>query len=155
MIALLWALAASAQPLDLNLATEAELALVPGLGPVRAEAIVAWRAAHGPFTSVEGLVVVPGVSEVSLRIAHGALSASAILPPSPWTFDPNTAQEGELLALPGIGPRQATAILRSRDALGRFERCEELERVAELGRAAMLALLPLCALRVDQGAEQL
>lgn len=48
-------------PVDLNLAGPEELARLPGLGPSRAGAIVAWRARHGPFRAVEDLVRVPGI----------------------------------------------------------------------------------------------
>lgn len=45
---------------DINVATVADLLLIPGIGPILATAIVAERAS-GPFTSVEDLTRVPGV----------------------------------------------------------------------------------------------
>ncbi|HEU4698307.1 MAG TPA: helix-hairpin-helix domain-containing protein [Gemmatimonadales bacterium] len=48
-------------PIDLNAASADELDGVPGLGPARARNLVAWRAAHGPFGSVEALAAVPGI----------------------------------------------------------------------------------------------
>lgn len=48
---------------DLNTATEEELILLPGIGPVRAEAILAYREEHGPFQSVEELLCVNGIGE--------------------------------------------------------------------------------------------
>lgn len=47
-------------PLDLNVATAEALAALPGVGPTRAEAIVADRAANGIFRSVDELDRVPG-----------------------------------------------------------------------------------------------
>lgn len=55
------AAAAPGAPLDLNGAGEAELDRLPGIGPVLAGRIVAHRAAHGPFRSVEDLLAVPGI----------------------------------------------------------------------------------------------
>lgn len=46
--------------LDLNIATASEFERLPGIGPVKAAAIVQWREVHGPYTSVEDLDRVPG-----------------------------------------------------------------------------------------------
>lgn len=48
-------------PVDLNTATEEQLDALPGIGPVMAKAIVAWRAANGRFTSVDQLGEVDGI----------------------------------------------------------------------------------------------
>lgn len=47
--------------LDLNTADLPALDGLPGIGPVLAERIVAWRAEHGRFTSVDELAEVPGI----------------------------------------------------------------------------------------------
>lgn len=48
---------------DLNRATAAELEALPGIGPVLAGRIVAWRESHGPFVEVGQLREVPGIGE--------------------------------------------------------------------------------------------
>lgn len=48
---------------ELNRATQAELEALPGIGPVLAERIVAWRSANGPFISVEQIMDVEGIGE--------------------------------------------------------------------------------------------
>ena len=48
-------------PVSLNHGTVEELACLPGVGPVRARAIVTWRTAHIWFTKVEELEEVPGI----------------------------------------------------------------------------------------------
>lgn len=48
-------------PVDLNTADSPALQLVPGIGPSRAGAIIAWREEHGPFRSVDDLLEVPGI----------------------------------------------------------------------------------------------
>jgi competence protein ComEA len=56
-----------AGPIDLNLATEAELDALPGVGPATAAAIVAHRSAHGPFRSVDALGEVRGIGPAKLE----------------------------------------------------------------------------------------
>lgn len=53
----------AATPLDLNTATAAELEALPGIGPVLAGRIVAWRTDNGRFTDVEILGEVSGIGD--------------------------------------------------------------------------------------------
>lgn len=57
----------SATPVDLNAATLEQLETLPGVGPVTAQAIVDWRTEHGQFTSVDELLEVNGIGEVTLE----------------------------------------------------------------------------------------
>jgi len=52
--------------LDLNAASAAELDALPGIGPAKAQAIVADRAANGPFGTVEELTRVKGIGDKML-----------------------------------------------------------------------------------------
>jgi competence protein ComEA len=58
--------AGPAAPLDLNTASLAELDALPGIGPVKARAILRYREEHGRFAAVEGLAGVPGLSGATL-----------------------------------------------------------------------------------------
>lgn len=51
---------------SLNQATASELETLPGVGPVLAERIVAWRDENGPFRQVEDLLEVSGIGESKL-----------------------------------------------------------------------------------------
>jgi competence protein ComEA len=51
---------------DLNSATVEQLDALPGVGPITATAIVAWRQAHGKFTSVDQLADVDGIGPARL-----------------------------------------------------------------------------------------
>jgi competence protein ComEA len=51
---------------NINIATEAQLEELPGVGPVTAQAILDWRATNGGFTSVEELLEVDGIGDATL-----------------------------------------------------------------------------------------
>jgi len=53
--------------LDLNTATAQQLDALPGVGPVTAAAIVAWRQTNGKFTSVDQLADVEGIGPARLE----------------------------------------------------------------------------------------
>lgn len=59
---------------SLNTATEAELAELPGIGPVRARAIVADRRANGRYRSLEELARVPGIGPATLAALRGRVA---------------------------------------------------------------------------------
>jgi competence protein ComEA len=54
-------------PVDLNAATEEQLDALPGVGPVTAAAIIAWRSANGAFSSVDQLGEVDGIGPARLE----------------------------------------------------------------------------------------
>ncbi|MFB5189988.1 ComEA family DNA-binding protein [Alicyclobacillus fastidiosus] len=66
--------------IDLNTADEATLETLPGVGPKRAEDIVAYRQSHGPFHSVSDLLQVKGVGPKTLAIWAQNLYVSSTLP---------------------------------------------------------------------------
>ena len=53
----------TAGKININTASVDELGLLPGIGPVRAEAIVAYRANQGEFGSAEDILNVAGIGE--------------------------------------------------------------------------------------------
>jgi len=61
--------------IDLNAATVVELEELPGVGPVLAERIAAYRDEHGPFAAVEDLLDVPGIGEGKLALLRDAVAA--------------------------------------------------------------------------------
>lgn len=58
--------ARAGDPVDLNAATVDQLDALPGVGPVTAAAIVAWRQTHGRFSSVDELGEVDGIGPARL-----------------------------------------------------------------------------------------
>lgn len=57
----------------LNLADAAELETLPGVGPVLAARIIAYREQNGPFTVVEDLLEVTGIGEAKLAALREAV----------------------------------------------------------------------------------
>ena len=51
---------------NLNTADGPQLDTLPGVGPVTAQKILDWRAAHGAFSSVDELLEVDGIGEKTL-----------------------------------------------------------------------------------------
>ena len=64
--AALGAPAGASRKVDLNAATLEQLDVLPGVGPVTAQRILDWRAAHGRFRSVDQLREVTGIGQARL-----------------------------------------------------------------------------------------
>ncbi|MDH2290624.1 helix-hairpin-helix domain-containing protein [Cobetia marina] len=56
-----------AAEMNINTATPEQLTQLKGIGDKKAQAIVAWRKANGPFTSVDQLAEVKGISANTLE----------------------------------------------------------------------------------------
>jgi competence protein ComEA len=54
-------------PLDLNEASQEALESIPGIGPAKAEDIIAYKAEIGRFTALEELLNVSGIGETTLE----------------------------------------------------------------------------------------
>ena len=52
---------------SLSRATSAELETLPRVGPATAARIIAWRAAHGPFASIDEVLAVSGIGPATLE----------------------------------------------------------------------------------------
>lgn len=61
-------------PLDLNTASEEDLTALPGIGGELARRIVAYRAANGPFETVEELTEVSGIGPGRLAALEGLVT---------------------------------------------------------------------------------
>lgn len=62
--------------IDINKATLGELETLPGIGPVMAARIIAYRDANGPFPSIDSLEEVPGIGPKTLEAILPLVTAS-------------------------------------------------------------------------------
>lgn len=68
---------------DVDRADVTEITRLPRVGPALAQRIVAWRAAHGPFGSLERLDSVPGVGPRLVEALRPFVMFSGAIPPLP------------------------------------------------------------------------
>jgi competence protein ComEA len=71
------ALLLAATPVNVNKADAATIATsLDGIGPAKAQAIVAWRDEHGPFKTVDELSQVKGIGTATLERNRAAILLS-------------------------------------------------------------------------------
>lgn len=94
ILALCWlGLCYSAQAaVNINTANQTELESLPGIGPVKAKAILEYRKKNGGFKSVDELTRVDGIGPVTLKNARNdiVLDASAMSKPTALSANPKS-----------------------------------------------------------------
>lgn len=78
-------MAVAAAPLVVNINTADAATLdrvLVGIGPSKAQAIVAYRKAHGAFRSVDALTDVKGIGPATIKRNAGRISLGAKAPPA-------------------------------------------------------------------------
>jgi len=61
--------------ININTANQAELESLPGIGPVLAQKIIAYREANGPFTTIEDIIDVPGIGQSTFELIMQLITA--------------------------------------------------------------------------------
>ena len=149
------------ETIDLNTASAEEIARLPRIGMSLAKRIVADRVANGHFGSLSDLERVAGVGPALLNQLQGKVRLGGVIrqvsrparrnPSQPGystygavqgRVNLNSAQEAELVALPGIGPARARAILAYRREKGPFAAVSDLRAVPGLTRKLVDRLEP-------------
>ena len=149
--------AEAAGKLNVNTASAAELARVPGLDAQIAVRIVARRSAR-PFRSLDELLDVPGITKITMISAAEHLDAGPPAPPprpapSARKLDLNKASFPELLLLPEMTPRTAKAIVDFRERNRGFKSVDELAQVPGIEKRAMITLYDRFYVKAPSGSN--
>jgi len=120
-------------PIDVNVASVDDLKMLPGIGEVKAKAIVEYRTRNGPFKNLNDLERVPGIGKKTVeRLAPYVNLSGAGNGDTQNKINVNTAGLEELMNLPGIGEVKATEIIKMREKV-RFSKPEDLLNVPGIG----------------------
>lgn len=137
---------APGETIDPDEASLQELLRLPRVGPGLARAILADRAAKGPFRDLEGLDRVPGIGPKLLGVLEPYVRFRVALPaPAPGggpALNLNAMTAAELETLPGIGPALAARIVAYRESHGDFADIGALGAVPGIGPALLERLRP-------------
>ena len=138
---------APGETIDPDRASLQDLLRLPRVGPGLARAILADRAAKGPFQDLHGLDRVPGIGPKLLAALEPHLRFAGGPPTSPAEGGQesrlNVMTAAELEALPGIGPALAARIVAYRESHGDFADIGALGSVPGIGPAILERLRPL------------
>lgn len=136
---------ATGERIDPNTAPAEELERLPGIGPVRARAIMSAREEEGPFLGISDLARVPGIGQATVDrlrpfLAPDASGSRKARSAAPELLDVNRANRADLERLAGVGPARAARIVEYRGRHGPFRSLRELLKVPGIGPATLEAL---------------
>lgn len=146
---------------NINTATKSELCKIPGIGTVKAQAIIDYREDYGDFYSIDEIKNVSGIGdklfesiqeyiyvEYRERPSNNQNPEPADEPSQDEPSEPsanypvnlNTATLEELCTLPGIDKAKAEAILEYRINYGGFSDIREIRNVSGIGSTMFTTL---------------
>lgn len=133
--------------IDVNVATKAQLLVLPTIGDAKAAAIIAYRNANGAYQTPDELLNVIAMADydaIKAFVRAGEVSSH------PGASLVNVNEDGidSLLTLPGIGATKAKAVVDYRTNHGPFYSKEDLLRVPGIGPTTLAGLRELVTVGV-------
>jgi len=130
--------------ININKADINNLSKLPGIGEIKAKAILDYRNNIGEFQSLIELTKVKGIGNKTLvkilpylEMIGDSTEIQAFLSPDSVriteNININNASLLELISLPGIGEKKAHAIIEYREKVGIFKSKEDIKKVKGIG----------------------
>ena len=149
---------------DINTVTKAELQTIPGIGEVRANAIIEFRDANRPIT-FDQLIAVRGVGEKTLQTLRGyfvdsdqqiSMKQTEITRSSQKLLDGsaktniNDALLSDLMKVKGVGKVKGESILSFLQENGRIKNIDQLLEIKGIGKSTLINIEELFYADTDQ-----
>ncbi len=129
----------SGSHIDINVATPADLKILPMIGEVLANRIVHYREKIGGFTDIEQVKKVYGIADSVFQLMRPYLQ---INPAQLKKLNLNTVMPNELSRRTGISAAVAKAIIVYRQQYGSFHSVTDLQRIVFINDSLMALILP-------------
>src|SRR3981081_2812424 len=94
---------------NMNTATKEELDALPEIGPVKAQAIIDYRKANGPFKTPEDIMKVSGIKEGTFSKIKGLISVSGASRPGPGREPAKVDSKASAAPPPAMAPAPSKA----------------------------------------------
>jgi competence protein ComEA len=110
-IFLLVPLMVNAAMVNINTASKGQLVSLKGIGEVKAQAIIEYREAHGPFDSIDDILNVQGIGPATFASIKDSISIDYVPPVQEKTVNSKgTATPAELTAATALTPSSASPV---------------------------------------------
>ena len=130
--------------ININNADLENLMKLPGIGQIKAKAIMDYREKIGEFTSLKELTKIKGIGEKTfekilpyLKTIGDSTEIITFIPDNlkevSGKININTASISELISLPSIGEKRAQKIIEYRENIGDFKNTEDIKKVKGIG----------------------